>query len=275
MSELLALPEIQSAAAPLTIALLMGWIVARATPLAPSVAVAAGFVATALLLNGLDFETLTAARKIILAIVAAALVGIVFDALKKSLPLVASVGLALAAAAWIFGAVLLRGEGLERVATMAGVAACVAWLVFSMQRLNENGLRAGGASLALGLGTGGAAIIGSSALLGQLALGIGAASGGYILLLLLMRRNDCGATLSFPVAVGAATLACAAAIFAELKWVSVALLALVPLAARYVPVRETWPRIVQAGVIAIASSAVAVTAVAAAWLLSNQDSSGY
>jgi hypothetical protein len=271
MIDFLHLAEVQSALAPLVVALAAGWLAHKTGKLPIGIGVVAGFMAAALLINGFDFMTLTAARKVILAGLLAGIVGALVDARHTRGALQLYLGLGIVAAIWVFGLLLTRKSGGE-IATMgAAIAAYVAWMLFATHRLQEDGRRAGAATVALGIGTGAASVIGSSALFGQLAFAISAAGGGVLLALLLTKRNDAGTVITFPVGLLAALIGCAAVAFAELAWIVLVILGLIPVVARYTPVLEHWPRWFQIGFLILASSAVAGVALAYAWWTSDVD----
>jgi hypothetical protein len=277
MPELLNLPEVQSALAPFVVAVVAGFIAGKARIAPAGVGVVAGFIAAALLVNGFQFQPLTAARKIILIGVVAAIVGAIADSriVSARAHTALFIALALAAAAWVFGIALLRLEGFDRYLAGAGIAAYVAWMVYAMQALRAHALRASGAATALGLCSGVAAIIGSSALFGQLALAAGAAAAGVALALLLSRTDDGGSVLTLTAAVIASFIGVAVAAYAELNWYALGPMSLVPVVARIVPVPVGRSRWIQATVIMISTLAIGSIAAAVAWYSADGSSGGY
>src|SRR5205809_17924 len=181
MQEMLANPAVQGVLAPFIAALVV------AALLAPfrlgGLAVVAAFATAVYFIAGFTFAPLTATRKIILLGLAAPLVGIVIDFAFRPTRLEAWV-LALAgaaAAAWIFWPILAQKD-LER-ALLPGATAVLAaaWTIgFSHSRLAEDGVRAGAAGLALGIGAGGAAILGASLTYGLYGGAVAACSGGFV-----------------------------------------------------------------------------------------------
>jgi hypothetical protein len=271
MIDFLRLPEVQSALAPLMVAVLTGWLAHKTGKFPMGTGVIAGFFAAALLINGLDFATLTAARKVILAGVLAAIIGALVDTrhMRGALRIYAVAGIV--AAGWVFGLVLTRKSGGETMIAGAGIAAYVVWMTWAMHKLHEDGRRAGAATVALGIGTGAASLIGSSALFGQLAFALSAAGGGLLLALLLTRRNDSGTVVTFTVALLVALIGCAAVALAELAWIVLVILGLIPVVAHFTPVLDHWPRWFQVGLLVVASLAIAGLALAYAWWTSDVD----
>src|SRR5690606_21720327 len=94
-------------------------------------------------------------------------------------------------------------------------------------------LRAGPAGLALGLGSGIAAMLGGSALLAQYGIALGAASGAFLLVAVVRggRSVACAALALTGATVGGLVMI-GSAVLAQLSWLSVAVFAAIPAAAR-------------------------------------------
>lgn len=271
MSDFFHLAEVQSALAPLVAAFAAGWVAHKTGKLPIGIGVIVGFAVAALLINGFDFRTLTAARKVILIGVLAAILGALADSRQLRDMVRLYVGLGVVGAIWVFGLFLLRKSGTDMAIASAAIAAYVAWLVFSTHRLQGDGRRAGAAAVALGIGTGAASVIGSSALFGQLAFALSAAAGGLLLVLLIAKNNDGGTVITYPVGLVMGLIGCAAVALAELAWIVLVILGLIPIVARYTPVLETWPRWFQIGFLILASLLVAMLALGYAWWTSDSD----
>ncbi len=108
-----------------------------------------------------------------------------------------------------------------------------AWVIaYSERRLAGDGVRAGAAGLALGIGTGIASIFGAALTYGLYGVAVAAGSGAFLLVQMVTgKRSYAGATFTLSVTAVAILIAAAAMILAELPWYSVVVLALVPLAA--------------------------------------------
>jgi len=261
MQEMLANPLVQGGLAPFVAALIV------AALLAPfrlgGLAVVAAFATAVYFIAGFTFAPLTETRKIILLGLAAPLVGIVIDFAFRPTRLEAW-GLALAgaaAAAWIFWP-LLAQKDLERALLPGGTAVlAAAWTIgFSHSRLAEDGVRAGAAGLALGVGVGGAATLGAS-----LTYGLYGMAGAFLLVQMIIgRKTHAGATFMLAAAVVTMLLAGAAMILAQLPWYAVVALALVPVAAS-LPVSAGAPVWLQALLLSFFGLFVAGIACALTW----------
>lgn len=262
MQEWLSHPAFQGGIAPFTAAL-VATLVLRPFNLA-GLAVAVGFGVTAYLLNGLAFEPLTAARKIILVTAAAAVAGILVDALARTAR-TASIALAIAfaaAAIWVFWSVLSQKPPLQAVQLALVPVLAVAVTVALAQAIRDDSVRAAAAGLGLGLGAGIAAIFGASAVYGLYGIALGAGAGAFLLVQMLTnRRATAGAALTLPLAVAAALFAAGAALLAELAWYAIIPLALIPLAVRLpVPSKApVWLQAIVASIYALAPAALAWT----------------
>ena len=266
MQEMLANPAVQGVLAPFIAALVV------AALLAPlrlgGLAVVAAFATAVYFIAGFTFAPLTATRKIVLLGLAAPLAGIVIDFAFRPTRLEAWV-LALggaAAAAWIFWPVLAQKDP-ERALLLGGTAVlAAAWTVgFSHSRLAEDGVRAGAAGLALGVGAGGAAILGASLTYGLYAMAVAAGSGAFLLVQMIIgRKIHAGATFMLATALVTALLAAAAMILAQVPWYAVVAFALVPLAAS-LPVRAGAPVWLQAVLLSFFGLFMAGIACALAW----------
>lgn len=253
----------QAAVAPLLVGLAVA---ALLFPLRLSgLAVAAGFLAAVVLIGNFSFSTLTATRKLVLVAAAAPLLGVVIDlAFKPTRPAGVALGALFAVAAlWVFWSVLAQQTFVHGLRVGAGVAALSLWTVAAALPLSGDPVRAGAAGVGLGLAVGIGAVLGASALLGQYGMALGAASGGFLLLVMLLgRRVRAGASLILTCAVGAALLACAAVLLAKLPWIAAALLGLVPVA-----VRLPLPARVHPGIEAVIAVFYALVPAAGCWAL--------
>jgi len=101
-------------------------------------------------------------------------------------------------------------------------------------------VRGGAAALALGLGAGFAALW-SGGVLGYVAIALGAAAGGFLFMqMLLGQRIDAGLVFCLAAGVLASLVAAGALVYGVFGWLPLAILALVPLAAR-LPLPARWP----------------------------------
>jgi len=227
----------------------------------------AGFLATVALVGNFALDPLTATRKIVIVGTAAAALGAMTDLAFKPTRFGGSLfGLIFGfAALWVFATVLRQKLPVEAVLIAAGLVVFTTWLVAASVALQHEPVRAAANGLMLGLGTGVCAVLGASALIGQYGLALGAACGGFLLLLWIRGpRVSAGHALTLSSSVLAALLASAAVLLAQLSPVAVAPLALVPLAARLPLSRAPlWMQPVIAGVY---TGVPAALACALAWL---------
>jgi hypothetical protein len=242
VQQLLGHPAIQSSVVPLFAALALGAIFFRSR--LSGIGIAGGFLATVYLVGNFAWEPLTATRKLVIVGMGATLLGSIVDlaqrtprSVHKALPLLFA-----GASIWVFWNVLaqkpLAGALLAGVAT----AAFLMGLVTLTDSLNRDPVRAGAAGLGLGLGAGASAVLAASALLGQYGLALGAACGGFLVLVMLFgSRIAGGTTVTLTIAVVGGLIGAAAVLLAELPWWSAAVLALVPVAVRLpLPARAVW-----------------------------------
>jgi len=230
----------------------------------------AGFIAAVAAIGNFGLEPLTATRKIVLTGAAAAAIGVLSDFAFKPTRFSAPVLGAIfgAAALWVFATVLQQKAPLELALVGAGVVALTVWLVSATVSLQLDAARAGAAGLMLSLGTGVSAVLGASALIGQYGMALGAACGGFLVLLLIIGpRVGAGHALTLTVSVLCALLAAASVLLAQVPAVALAALALVPVAARLpLPVTPLWTQPVLASVYA---GVPAAGACALVWLQSR------
>ena len=147
----------------------------------------------------------------------------------------------------------------------AGCALFAFWLVFWIDGLQEAPVRAGSAGMALGLGAGGAALLGGSALLGQFGLGVGAAAGAYLLIQMVTNsRLPCGRSYTLPLSMIAGLISCLAVLTTQLPWYALAPLAAIPVAAK-IPVSENQALWVQSLLLSVVTLTCATGAVYLTW----------
>jgi len=268
LRDLLGNPVVQSSALPLVAGL------ACAALLYPlrleGLAAFAGFLAAVAAIGDFGFEPLSATRKIVLTGAAAAVIGALSDFAFKPTRFSAPVLGAIfgVAALWVFATVLRQKAPLDAALIGAGVVALTVWLVSATVSLQLDSARAGATGLMLGLGTGVSAVLGASALIGQYGMALGAACGGFLLLLLALGpRVGAGHALTLAVSVLSALLAAASVLLAQVPAVALVALALVPLAARLpLPGTPLWMQPVLAGVY---TAVPAAGACALVWLQSR------
>jgi hypothetical protein len=257
MNDLFSHPAVQGGVAPFVAALAIA--AALQFVRLGGLALLAGFATVAMFLNGLTFTPLTATRKLILLGLAAPLLGVLADFVLRDDRWI-RVGLALlcgAAAPWVFLSVLGQKSAAEGFAYGAGLFAYVAALATLTAQLRSDGVRAGAAALALGLGSGICAILAASAVYGLYGIALGAAAGGFLLVQMARGRAiAAGWTLAFPAGLVAGLIGAGSLMLAALPWYALPAMLLVPLAARIpAPISAVWLRSIVTSVYACAAAA--------------------
>jgi hypothetical protein len=268
VQELLRHPVVQSSALPFLAGLAAAALLYRVR--LEGLAALAGFLAAVALIGNFALDPLTATRKIVIVGTAAAALGAMTDLAFRPTRFGAPLfGLIFGfAALWVFATLLRQKLPVEAVLIATGLVVFTAWLVAASVALQHEPVRAGANGLMLGLGAGVCAVLGASALIGQYGLALGAACGGFLVLLwILGPRVSAGHALTLSTSVLAALLASGAVLLAALHPAALAPLALVPLAARLPLSRAPlWMQPVIAGVY---TGVPAAAACALAWLASR------
>ncbi|HEY0665271.1 MAG TPA: hypothetical protein VGD24_04335 [Gallionella sp.] len=234
MHELLNQTAIQAGLAPFLAGLIAAELFQRIR--LSGLAVIAGFALTVYLASGFSFDPLTATRKIVLLGLVGAALGLLLSLAWLSwfstlLPILGG-----AAAVWV-ALTVLRPQSPELVLLWgAGCAAYVAILVWSMDSLEHDSLRSASAGAALGLGTGGAALLGSSVLLGKFGLALGSATTALILIQMVFNHTFAtGRVFTLPLALIAGTAGCMAVLGGHLPWYALPVLAAIPVITMLMP----------------------------------------
>jgi hypothetical protein len=270
MNDILNHPAVQGGAAPFVAALIVALVLGRGR--LGGLSVVAAFATTVFFVAGFSLTPLTATRKIILLGFAAPVVGILADFAFKPTR-IGGIVLALAGAAgtlWVFWPILAQKEA-QQAWLLGATAVAIAWLIgFSQIYLSGHGVRAGAAGLGLGLGAGIAAILGASASYGLYGIAVGVGAGGFLLAQMLTgKKSHAGATFMLPAALIAGLIAAGAMVLAELRWYSVLVLALVPVAA-CLPLPEKAPLWLQAVLVSFYCFMVAGAVCALNWQFARE-----
>lgn len=270
VEELLNHPAVQGGVAPFIVGLAVAGVLA---PLrAGGLAAGAGFLTAVFLISGFQFSPLTATRKLILLGMLAPVIGLVADLAFKPTRATGPVLGAIfgAASIWVFVSVL-KQKPVSEAALMGGaIALLTAWLVAATYSLRDQPVRLGAAGVVLGVGVGVAAVLSASASFGQYAMALGAGAGGYLLIQMVLGRVQAGgAAFALAIGVTGGLLAGASFLLAQLPWIALPLLALIPLAA-HAPLPDRAPVWAQA----MLASFYAALPAAAAWYLIWQSSRG-
>ena len=263
MQEWLNHPAVQSGLAPFVAALLAVELLRRLR--LSGLAIIAGFAVTVYLASNFSINPLTASRKIVWLGVSSSLVGVILAWFNWSLWRPVLSVLAGSAAIWVALPILQHQPVEVALQWGAGYALFTGWLVYWMDGLHEAPLRAGSAGMALGLGTGAAALFGGSGLLGQFGLAVGAAAGAYLLVQMISNsRLPCGRSYTLPLSLITGLVAGLAVLTTQLPWYALAPLAAIPLTAK-IPVSEKSGLLVQSLLLSAATLACAAGAVYLTW----------
>lgn len=257
MQEWLHNPIVQGGIAPFFAALIAAELLQRLR--LSGLAIVAGLAATVFLVGNFAFEPLTAARKAILIGIASPMIAIALGGSYWLRPLYAAVG---GMATWWVTERILQQQPLPTLLLWAaGISFYTGWLVYSMDGLAEEPVRAGSAALGLGVGTGISALFGASALLGLYGIALGAAAGAFQLIQMLTSQHlPCGRSFTLPLALTAALLGILALLTANLPWYVLPVLGLIPLAARIRIYANSavWVQSILLSAITLACAAIAV-----------------
>jgi hypothetical protein len=234
LHELLNQPLVQAGLAPFLAALITAELFQRIR--LSGLAIIAGFAVTIYLAGDFSFEPLTSTRKIVMLGLIGAALGLLLDLLRLSwasalLPILGG-----AAAVWVALPVFQHRAPEIVLLWGAGCAAYVAILVWAMNSLESDSLRSANAAAALGLGTGGAALLGSSLLLGKFGLALGSAAVAVALIQMLFNQTfSTGRVFTLPLAIIAGIIGCMAVLNGQLPWYALPLLAAIPITSILIP----------------------------------------
>jgi len=233
-------PAVQSGVAPFLVAFVIAGVFNRLSTFS-GLAIVAGFAVSVMLSTGFAFEPLTSTRKITWLILVSSVLGLLMAFIvRQGNGIYAKAGMNLSfllgglALLWVVWPVLSRNP-VEMMLPVAGYCIYAAWMVGVFYRLSETtALAAGAASTVVGFGAGLTALIGASALLGQMGLALGAAAAAYLLVqLLFAKENEAGFTVTLSSGFIGALVLPAAVVYAKAPWIVLPLIAIVPLIAFY------------------------------------------
>lgn len=259
MQELLNHPAVQAGLAPFLVALVTAELFRRMK--LSGLVIIAGFAITVYLASNFSFSPLTASRKIVLLGLASTLFALLLDLLKGRWIGFALALLGGAAAVWVVSRILQQQETQTMLLWGVGCASYTAVLVWSMDRMAQTPLRAASAATALGIATGGTALLAASGLLGQFGLALGAAAGAHLLIQTVSNTSlPTGRIFTLPFALIAGLTGCVAVLSAQLVWYVLPLLAAIPLAALLVPLpkRSVWIQSLLLNLVALALAGGAI-----------------
>jgi hypothetical protein len=261
--ELLNHPAVQAGFAPFLVAFVTAELFQRIR--LSGLAIIAGFAVTVYLASSFTFAPHTAPQKIALMGLAGAALGLLLSLMRLSwfsalLPLLGG-----ATAVWVVLRILQQQPPQVALLWGAGCAAYVAVLVWSMDMIEHDPVRSASAATALGMGTGTAALVGASALLGQFGLALGSAAAAHLLIQMLSGRTlQTGRVFTLPLALLAGLVGCLGVLSAQLPWYALPILAAIPVSAWLIPLPKQSMRI-QIMVLSVMEFAIAGGAIFATW----------
>jgi hypothetical protein len=263
LHELLTHPAIIAGLLPFIVALITAELFQRLR--LSGLALIAGLAATVYFTGDFGFEPLTATHKIFWLGIAASVISIPLSLLTWAFwrPILSL--LAAGSAVWVTWHLLQKQSIANELLWGVGCAAYAGWLVFWFDGLQHKSVAAGNAGVALGIGTGMAALLSGSVQLGEFGLALGAASAAYLFIQFITNsRLSCGYSFTLPLSLVAGILACTSFISTQQPWYTLPALALIPLASS-IPVPERWSVGLQTLVLSLLTFACAGVAVYLAW----------
>jgi hypothetical protein len=263
LQELLNHPAVQAGLAPFLVGLFTAELLQRIR--LSGLAIIAGFAITIYMASNFTTHPASASQKIVLLGWISALLAMLLTLLQTRwiswlLPVLGG-----AAAIWTAQRVLQQQAPQVVLLWGTGCAAYVAILVGVMDKLENDSLRAASAATALGIGTGAAALVGASALLGQFGLALGSAAAAHLLIQMISNQPlPAGRTFTLPLALIAGLTGCIAVLSARLPWYSLPILAAIPLVAWLIPLPRQSPRI-QGLLLTLLTFVIAGSAIFVTW----------
>ena len=266
MNNLLVNPAVQSGVIPLLAALICAFILKRFGWYWSGLGFGIAYYISVYFAAGLQFTPLTSTRKTLILGIAAILLGLVLDYIRQKPRIVfpvVFVGGAFAAI-WVVWPVASRQEGAELWLLLLPSFLYAGWITAATEILNDKSDEGAMVALALGLGTGVSALLGASALLGQLGIAIGAIAGAYLLLLVFKQEVNLGSNFTLPVGLLSALTGIGAVTYASLPWYSLLPLVLIP-ATIYIPVSGERSKFFKLLMLALLTWPLTIIAILIAW----------
>lgn len=231
MDDLITHPAFQSGIAPFIIAFSIALVLRRLGGYWAALGFIVGFFTAVYLTIGLQIFPLTSTRKILLLGAIITVLGLINDSLPrvKYIPPVWIAIISSALLVWVLWPVLINQSGLQLAITVLSSTLYVAWINYAFAELRRKTILLTATTSALGMGTGISALLGASALLGQLGIAIGTASLAFIVLQLLNKDCYLGSSFTMPAALITSFLGISAVVYASLPWYSLVPLFIIPM----------------------------------------------
>ncbi|WP_455201567.1 hypothetical protein [Kaarinaea lacus] len=276
MNDLLANPAIQSGIIPFLVGMLAAWGLRRLGWFWSGLGFAIAYYVSVYFAAGFQLTPLTSTRKILILGIIAIILGFAVDSLKQKPVFLPAIMFIIGAAAmsWVIWPVAARQEGGDFWIMLLPSLAYAGWLTASSELLRAKPDEGAMVALTLGLGTGISAMLGASALLGQLGIAIGAIAGGYLILLLLKQNIQLGSNFMLPVGLLSGLLGIAAVVYASLPWYSLLPLLVIP-AMTYLPVASGSSKFKQLLMLALYTVPFTILSIIITWMSTGSSESGY
>lgn len=281
---LLHLPEIQSGLIPFVSSLIFALVLHSRWPQWSALSALAGFYIGAASMGVLDLTPTRSTNRIFLLGLGFIALGSIVDIIpnrssnSRIRQVFNPIGLVILAivisVSWLIYSPLSRQGGMEMVWSLLSAIAWSALIAAGLLTLDRQPIRAYTAITFLALAIGICTALGASIFLGQLAIGLSASCGA--LLLMACFTNVQRVPFKF-IAVAAflcAAIGVAGVIFAKVTWLTLLLLAGVPLIVR-LPLPVAWPRLAQASVVSVFAALAGSLAVSLALWQKAQSTSYY
>jgi hypothetical protein len=266
MSDWLNHPAVQSAVIPFVVAFVIAWLLRPHGGVLAGLGWAVACGIAVYFIAGFQWSPLTSTRKVIVAGAAALALGLVVEFVLRGRTarywLLALFGAG--TALWLIWPLALGKHGRELWLFAVPAAAYGAWLVAGLEGLNSRPVNLVVASLALAAATAFAALLGASALLGQLGGAVAAAVGAYAVVFLASGEFQPRSPFSAPVAAASALIGLAAVVYAKLPWTALVALAAIPALAQ-LPVPRGWGVLPRGLLAALYTFPAAAVAIALTW----------
>lgn len=265
MDNLLTNPLIQSAVVPFIVSLIVALILRPYGWYWAGLSALVGFAAAVYLITDFQLFPLRSDRKIVLLGCGAVVLGLLLDLVRwrRLAPGLLFVAGA-AACLWLLWPRINSFDAWPIWLLAVAGSAYVGWLVAASVAMKDKPVQADSMIFALALGTGLTALLGATALYGQLASAIAAAIGARLLLQLFGRPVAAGALMVVPLVAVTALLGIGALAYSKLPWYTLALLALVPLLVR-LPIPARGPLFVQLVIRVVVAALPAAVAIYLTW----------
>jgi len=268
MISILTNPAFVSGFVPLLVSLVIAGVGIRITYPTSGVVFGISFYTSVHLTTGLQFLPLTNIRKILIIGLAAIVLGAAMDTINKRTVYTTFIIFILAsiAAAWVVWPVVSRVENTAFWSMFLPSLLYVGWVTIWNEQLNLQPQRATMATLAMGIGLGVCALLGATALIGQLSIAMAATAMAYLILLLLKKNVQLGSQFTLPIGVLAGLLGISAVDYARLPWYCLIPLAGIPLLVR-LPIRATTHSVFgKFGWLAVFAIPLPLIAIIVAWI---------